>query len=356
MVAEGWKTLTIMNDIENKNTPIRNFGKFGLIDHITDKAIPGNISTISGVGDDATVIDSGDDFTLVSTDLLLEGIHFNLIYTPLKHLGYKAVIRAVSDIYAMNGIPGQVLIALGISARFTVEHLDELYEGIYLACKKYNVDLAGGDTTSSITGLTIGVTAIGNVKKERVVRRDGAKFNDLICVTGNLGASYMGLQILERERKLFDKDHTFKPDLTGYEYIIERQLKPEFPADVIGNLKDAGIMPTSMIDVSEGLASDLIHICKLSDTGCRIYYNKIPIDTETFKAAEEFKLDPVIPALNGGEDYELLFTVPLKDADIIRNIPSVRLIGHMTSSDQGHFLVSENESEIELKAQGWEKA
>jgi thiamine-monophosphate kinase len=345
-----------MNDSENKKTQIRNFGKFGLIDHITNKAVPGNKSTLSGVGDDATVVDSGENLTLVSTDLLLEGIHFNLIYTPLKHLGYKAVIRAISDIYAMNGIPGQVLIALGISSRFTVEHLDELYEGIYNACKKYNVDLAGGDTTSSITGLTIGVTAIGNVKKDSVVRRDGAKTNDLICVTGNFGASYMGLQILERERKLFDKDKTFKPDLRGYEYIIERQLKPEFPADITIELKDAGIMPTSMIDVSDGLASDLLHICKLSGTGCMVFYSKIPIDTETFKAAEEFKLDPAIPALNGGEDYELLFTVPLQDADKIRSISSVGLIGHMTSPDQGYFLISENGAEIELKAQGWEKA
>ena len=345
-----------MSNTVNKNTPIRNFGKFGLIEHITDKAVPVNKSTLSGVGDDASVIDSGENLTLVSTDLLLEGIHFNLVYTPLKHLGYKAVIRAISDIYAMNGIPGQVLVALGISSRFAVEHLDELYEGIYLACKKYKVDLAGGDTTSSITGLTICVTAIGNVKMGSVVRRDGAKPNDLICVTGNFGASYMGLQILERERKLFDKDQTFKPDLTGYEYIIERQLKPEFPAGVTNELKAAGIIPTSMIDVSDGLASDLLHICRLSGTGCKVFYDKIPIDTETFKAAEEFKLDPATPALNGGEDYELLFTVPLENAGKIRSISSVRLIGHMTPPDQGYFLVSENGAEIELKAQGWEKA
>jgi thiamine-monophosphate kinase len=236
-----------------------------------------------------------------------------------------------------------------------VEQIDELYEGIYLACKKYGVDLAGGDTTSSLTGLTISVTAIGNVEKDRVVRRDTAKPNDLICVTGNFGASYMGLQVLERERKLFDKDKTFKPDLTGYEYIIERQLKPEFPSDLKGELRKAGIMPSSMIDVSEGLASDLLHICKLSGTGCRVFYNKIPIDNETYKAAEEFKLDPVIPALNGGEDYELLFTVPLENTDKIKSITSVRLIGHMTSSDQGYLLVSEDGAEIELKAQGWEK-
>jgi thiamine-monophosphate kinase len=345
-----------MSDSDNKRTPIRNFGKFGLISHITEKADLQNKSTVSGAGDDSSIIDSGDDLTLVSTDLLLEGIHFNLIYTPLKHLGYKAVIRAISDIYAMNGIPGQILIALGISSRFSVEQIDELYEGIYLACKKYNVDLAGGDITSSLTGLTISVTSVGKVGKDQLVKRNGAKPNDLICVTGNFGASFMGLQVLERERKLFDKDRAFKPDLAGYEYIIERQLKPEFPNEISGKLRDKNIVPTSMIDVSDGLASDLLHICKLSGTGCRIYYNKIPVDAETCKAAEEFHIEPVIPALNGGEDYELLFTVPLENAEKIRNMPDVKLIGHMTVPDQGHYLISEDGTEIELKAQGWEKA
>ncbi len=342
-----------MKEPENK-TPIGKYGKFGLIDHLIKGVSPQNSSTISLIGDDAAVIDSGDRLTLVSTDLLLEGIHFNLIYTPLKHLGYKAVVRAISDIYAMNGVPGQVLIAIGISSRFAVEQIDELYEGISLACRKYNVDLAGGDTTSSLTGLTIGVTAIGAVNKGGLVRRDGAKPNDLICVTGNFGASFMGLQVLERERRLFDKDKAFKPDLSGYEYLVERQLKPEFPADIIQDLKDREIVPTSMIDVSDGLASDLLHICKMSGTGSRIFYDKIPVDMETARAAEEFKMDPVTAALNGGEDYELLFTAPLENLEKIKSI-RVKLIGHLTTPDQGNFIVGGNGSEIELKAQGWEK-
>jgi thiamine-monophosphate kinase len=345
-----------VNESDNNRTPIGSFGKFGLISHLTEKAVLNNRCTVIGIGDDSAIIDSGETLTLVSTDLLLEGIHFNLIYTPLKHLGFKAVIRAISDIYAMNGTPGQILIALGISSRFSVEQIDELYEGINLACSKYGVDLAGGDITSSLTGLTISVTAIGKAEKENIVRRNGANPNDLICVTGNFGASFMGLQVLERERKLFDKNKAFKPDLSGYEYIIERQLKPEFPGNVLTSLKDINIIPSSMIDVSDGLASDLLHVCKLSDTGCRIYSSKIPVDPETCKAAEEFNIDPLIPALNGGEDYELLFTVSLENAETIRSIPDVTLIGHMTTADQGNHLVSEEGTEIELKAQGWEKA
>ncbi|MFZ0281138.1 MAG: thiamine-phosphate kinase [Bacteroidales bacterium] len=340
---------------EDNKTPIGKFGKFGLIDHIIKGVTPRNTSTRSIIGDDAAVIDPDGKLTLVSTDLLLEGIHFNLVYTPLKHLGYKAVIRAISDIYAMNGIPGQILTAIGISSRFTVEQIDELYEGIALACTRYSVDLAGGDTTSSLTGLTIGVTAIGAVGKKLLVRRDGAKPNDLICVTGNFGASFMGLQVLERERRLFEKDKAFKPDLTGYEYIIERQLKPEFPADIIQGVRDLDITPTSMIDVSDGLASDLLHICKMSSTGCRIFYNRIPVDSETARAAEEFKMDPVTSALNGGEDYELLFTVSLEYLEIIKSHAGVKLIGHLTTPDQGNYMVNEDGSEIELKAQGWEK-
>jgi thiamine-monophosphate kinase len=338
-----------------EKTPIDSFGKFGLISHITEKSVITNKSTILGPGDDAAIIDTGPDLTLVSTDLLLEGIHFNLVYTPLKHLGYKAIIRAVSDIYAMNGIPSQILVALGISSRFSVEQTDQLYEGINLGCKRYNADLSGGDITSSLTGLTIGVTAIGTVKKDQVTKRDGAKPNDLICVTGNFGASYMGLQILERERKIFDKDKTFQPDLTGYEYIIERQLKPEFPANVLVSLKEHKITPSSMIDVSDGLASDLIHLCRLSRTGCRIYGERIPVDSETCKAAGEFNIDPLIPALNGGEDYELLFTVPLEFSEVINNVGDVKLIGHMTVPEKGLYLADKEGTEIELKAQGWEK-
>ncbi len=280
----------------SSRTPLGNYGKFRLIGHLTEGVEASNRTTIGRPGDDASVIDSGSLLTLVSTDLLLEGIHFNLVYTPLKHLGYKAVIRAISDIYAMNGTPGQVLAAIGVSSRFAVEQLEELYEGILSACKQYKVDLVGGDMTSSVTGLTIGMTAVGTVERDRVIRRDGARANDLICVTGDFGASYMGLQLLERERKLFDKDSSFRPDLSGHEYIVGRQLKPEFPVKVFEALRSEGIMPTAMIDVSDGLASDLIHICRLSQTGCSIWYDRIPVDTETALMAEEFGIDPVTAA------------------------------------------------------------
>ena len=335
------------------NTPISEFGKYGLINHITGEARKKNKSTLLGIGDDAAILDSGKNITLVSTDLLLEGIHFNLIYTPMKHLGYKAVIRAISDIYAMNGIPGQLFISLGISSRFSVELLEELYEGIGLACDKYKVDLAGGDTTSSITGLTIGLTAVGYAEKKNVIRRNGARANDLICVTGDFGSAFMGLQLLERERKLFQKEKVTQPDLSGYEYVIGRQLKPEFPSGVIEELRTAGIIPTSMIDITEGLASDLLQICKLSGTGCRIYYSKIPIDYETTKLAEEFNIDPMTPALNGGEDYELLFTVPLENLDTIKNLESVKVIGHMTSDVTEKYIVGDDGSQVELSAPGW---
>ena len=344
-----------MESAEGKKTPIGDLGKFGLIDHLAKKILIKNKETIVGIGDDAAVIDSGNNLTLISTDLFLEGIHFNLIYTPLKHLGYKVVIRAISDIYAMNGTPKQVLIALGISSRFSVEQVEELYDGILLACEKYNVDVAGGDTTSSLTGLTIGITSIGSVEKGSLIKRNGARPNDLICVTGDFGASYMGLQLLERERKLFEKDKTVQPDLSGFEYSIGRQLKPDFPSNIPGDLKKAGITPSSMIDVTDGLASDLLHICKLSETGCRIFSEKIPVDYETSKLAEEFNLDPIIPALNGGEDYELLFTVPLELFEKIKSVRGVKVIGHMTPSSSGKYLVLTGGSEVELSAQGWRK-
>lgn len=342
-----------MTDPERSKTPIGRLGKFGLIDHITKKVIIVNKTTKTGIGDDSAVIDSGKNLTLVSTDLMLEGIHFNLIYTPLKHLGYKAVIRAISDIYAMNGNPGQILISLGISSKFSIEQIEDLYEGINLACEKYNIDLVGGDTTSSLTGLTIGVTAVGTVKEENLVKRDGAKPNDLICVTGDFGASFMGLQLLERERKLFEKGKGTQPDLAGFEYAIGRQLRPEFPVTTLTELQLANIIPSSMIDVTDGMASDLLHICKLSDTGCRIFYSKIPVDYETTRLAEEFNIDPITPALNGGEDYELLFTIPLDLFEKIKLIPSVKIIGHMTSSGTGNFIVGDDGSEVEISAQGW---
>jgi thiamine-monophosphate kinase len=342
-----------MNESDSSQTPITKIGKFGLIERLSERATKLNKSTLSGIGDDSAVIETGKKLTLVTTDLLLEGIHFNLIYMPLKHLGYKAVLRGISDIYAMNGTPSQILVSIGISSRFSVENIEDLYDGVSMACSKYGIDLAGGDTTSSLTGLTISVTAVGTVEKEKLVKRNGAKPNDLVCVTGDFGASYMGLQLLERERKLFEKEKVQQPDLAGYEYLISRQIKPELPVAVLEELDKAGILPTSMIDVSDGLASDLLHICKSSGTGCRIYYDKIPVDYETSRLAEEFKLDPITPALNGGEDYEFLFTISLDKFELIKPITGVKVIGHITLSESGNYLVGGDGSEIEIKAQGW---
>jgi thiamine-monophosphate kinase len=255
----------------------------------------------------------------------------------------------------MNGTPSQILISLGISSRFTVDMIDELYEGIYLACEKYCVDLAGGDTTSSLTGLTISITAVGSVEKQNLITRSGAKTNDLICVTGDFGASFMGLQLLERERKLFEKEKITQPDLSGYEYLIGAQLKPEFPSNTLNDIRDAGIMPTSMIDVTEGLASDILQICKSSNKGSRIYYSRIPVDYETSKLAEEFNLDPITPALNGGEDYELLFTVALPDLDKVKQLQNVKIIGHITDEGSGTYIVGDDGSEVAISAQGWEQ-
>ncbi|HEX7493046.1 MAG TPA: thiamine-phosphate kinase [Bacteroidales bacterium] len=341
-----------MNKSADKKS-INDFGKFGLINHLTRDIKSANKSTVIGIGDDSTVIDSGMNLTLVTTDLLLEGIHFNLIYTPLRHLGYKAVIRAISDIYAMNGTPEQVMIALGLSSKFNLEQVEDLYEGISLACEKYQVDLVGGDITSSLTGMTIGVTAIGFAEKNYLVRRNGARANDLICVTGDFGAAFMGLQLLERERKLFIKEKVTQPDLAGYEYVIGRQLKPEIPVSTLAELKKEEIRPTSMIDVTDGLASDLLHICRLSGTGCRIFYSKVPIDYETTRLAEEFNIDPIVPALNGGEDYEMLFTIPLEMVEKIKSINSVKVIGHMTSNGSGNYIAGDDGSEVEITAQGW---
>jgi thiamine-monophosphate kinase len=336
-----------------ENIPISKLGKYGLIDHISEGFSPINKTTINGIGNDATVVDSGDKYALVSTDLLLEGIHFNLIYFPLKHLGYKSVIRGISDIYAMNGTPGQILIGLGISSRFSADQVDEIYEGIKLACNKYGVDLTGGDITSSLTGLTISVTSVGYVEKDSLIKRDGARPNDLICVTGDLGASYMGLQLLERERLIFEKNKGIQPDLTGNDYAIGRQLKPEFPVAVLSDLKEAGIHPGSMIDLTEGLASDLMQICKASGTGCRIFNKQIPIDYETSRLAEEFNIDPLIPAMNGGDDFELLFTVPLEMYEKVKEINSVKIIGHITEKGSGNYLVGDEGTEVEITAQGW---
>ena len=338
-----------------ENTPTGKLGKYGLIEYVTKKFEIRNKSTLAGIGDDAAIIKNSGRMTLVSTDLLLEGIHFNLTYTPLKHLGYKAVIRGISDILAMNGTPEQVLVGIGIGSRLTVEKIDEIFEGISLACSKYSLDLAGGDTTSSLTGLTLSVTATGTAEEKDIVRRSGAKPNDLICVTGDLGAAYIGLQILERERRIFEKNSGIQPDLTGNDYVIGRQLKPEVPAELLSEVNKSGIRISSMIDITDGLASDLMQLCKASGTGCRIFSKQIPVDHETARFAEEFELDPLIPALNGGDDFELLFTVPLDDYEKVRKLKGLTIIGHITEAGTGNYLVGPEGTEVELTAQGWQK-
>jgi len=336
-----------------KKPQISELGEFGLIEHLTKGIKLINPSSKKGVGDDAAVLEYPDKQIVVTTDLLLEGIHFNLIYTPLKHLGYKAAVVNFSDIYSMNARPKQITVSLGLSKRFALEDVDALYEGIYLACKNYGVDLIGGDTSASVTGLIICITAIGESGKNDLVYRDGAQINDLICVSGNLGSAYMGLQLLEREKTIYEEDPTTQPDLSGYDYILNRQLKPEARKDIIEILGDLEIKPTSMIDVSDGLSSDLLHICKNSKVGCKIYQDKIPIDQSTIAMANEFHLDPVIPVLHGGEDYELLFTIPLKFHDKINSLSQISLIGHICKAKESRSLITTHGSSIELKAQGW---
>lgn len=340
-------------------TKISELGEFKLIEKLTQDVKIFNSSTIKGVGDDAAVIERDDEYyTLVTTDLLVEGIHFNLVYTPLKHLGYKAVTVNLSDIAAMNGIPEQITVSLAVSSKFSVEALEELYAGIKLACEKYKVDLIGGDTTSSVTGMMISITAIGKVKKEDIVYRNGAKPNDLICVTGNIGAAYIGLKILEREYLLFKEltkenpDIEFKPDFEGKSYLLKRQLKPEARTDIIKILAENNIKPTSMIDISDGLSSELHHICKQSNVGCKIYQHKLPIVEEVYTTAEEFNVAPETAALNGGEDYELLFTINGEDLNKILLLDDITVIGVITDKSEGLYLMTNN-SKIELKAQGW---
>ncbi len=312
-----------------------------------------NAETKKGVGDDAAILNFGDKDVLVTTDLLLEGIHFDLRYVPLKHLGYKAAIVNFSDVYAMNGTPRQITVSLGVSSRFTVEHLEALYSGIRLACESYGVDLVGGDTSASVTGLVISITCIGDANKEDVVTRTGAKPTDIICVSGDLGAAFMGLQLLERENRISAGQKDFQPDFAGKEYILERQLKPEARRDIVEALRKEGIKPTSMIDVSDGLSSELLHICKESGVGCRVYEDKIPIDYQTALMAEEFNMNLVTAAMNGGEDYELLFTVPLTDHEKIEKMKGVNMIGYITKPELGAALVSRDGNEMEIKAQGW---
>ena len=323
------------------------------IRHLTEKIELKNESTVKGVGDDAAVLDYKEKQVLVTTDLLLEGIHFDLTYVPLKHLGYKSAVVNFSDIYAMNGKPKQITVSLGISKRFSVEELEEFYSGLQLACDIYGVDIVGGDTSASLTGLCISITCIGEGEKEKIVTRNGAKDTDLVCVSGDLGAAYMGLQLLEREKRVFKGEKEFTPDFTGKEYLLERQLKPEARKDIIELLDKAGIVPTSMMDISDGLSSELLHISKQSNVGCRIYEDRIPIDYQTAAMAEQFNMNLSTAALNGGEDYELLFTVPLTVHDKVSEMKGVKVIGHITRPELGNYLVGRDGGEVELKAQGW---
>jgi len=342
-----------MADNERKVTPISDLGEFGLIEKLTNKIKIKNQSTLKGVGDDAAVLDFNSQKIVVTTDLLTEGVHFNLMYVPLKHLGYKSIVVNVSDVVAMNATPKQVTVSIAISSKFSVEAIEELYDGIHLACEKYGVDLIGGDTTSSLNGLTISVTAIGIANEADLAYRSGAQKNDLVCVTGDLGGAYMGLQLLERENEVYKVSPTIQPKLDGYDYILGRQLKPEARIDMLKVFSDLKIKPSSMIDISDGLSSEIKHICKQSGVGAKIYEEKIPMDQETKRMAEELNMNPIVAALNGGEDYELLFTIPIADHDKIRNHPDITIIGHICDAQEGTLLVATGGSEIELTAQGW---
>ena len=343
----------MLEDKNTQKTSLADLGEFGLIEHITKYFKIENASTITGIGDDAAVLDASEKQTLVTTDLLIEGVHFDLSYMPLKHLGYKAVMVNLSDVYAMNGVAEQITVSIAVSNRFPLEAIEALYAGIQLACETYKVDLVGGDTTSSTKGILISVTAIGKVDKEDIVRRSGAKETDLIVVSGDLGAAYLGLQVLEREKQVFKVDPNNQPDLDNYTYLIERQLKPEARRDVSGFLKELAIRPTAMIDISDGLSSELMHICTQSKVGCKVYEDKLPLDPQVISACEEFNLDSTMVALSGGEDYELLFTVPIADFEAIKGNPNFSIIGHITAESQGLNLVTRANQEIELKAQGW---
>ena len=336
-------------------TEIATLGEFGLIRHLTEGIELKNESSRYGIGDDAAVLSySTDKEVLVTTDLLMEGVHFDLTYVPLKHLGYKSAVVNFSDIYAMNGTPRQITVSLGISKRFSVEDMEALYAGIRLACEEYGVDIVGGDTTSSLTGLTISITCMGDVEKGKAVYRNGAKKTDLVCVSGDLGAAYMGLQLLEREKvALKDSQEDIQPDFAGKEYLLERQLKPEARRDIVEKLRQAGIQPTAMMDISDGLSSELLHICTQSKVGCRIYEEHIPLDYQTAVMAEELNMNVTTCALNGGEDYELLFTVPIADHEKVSEMEGVKLIGHITKPELGCALITRDGQEFELKAQGW---
>jgi thiamine-monophosphate kinase len=343
---------------------IASLGEFGLIDRLTEDIKPKNESTKYGVGDDCAVLHYPDSEVLVTTDMLMEGVHFDLTYIDLQHLGWKSAMVNISDIFAMNGIPRQMTVSLALSKRFTVEDMEQFYSGLRMACDKWGVDIVGGDTTSSFTGLAISITCIGEARKEDIIYRNGAKETDLICVSGDLGAAYMGLQLLEREKSVYYQmvDEAkkngkpvpdFQPDFAGKEYLLQRQLKTEARGDIIQRLREAGIRPTAMMDISDGLSSELMHICKQSKVGCRIFEKQIPIDYQTAVMAEELNMNVTTCALNGGEDYELLFTVPIGDHEKIQDMEDVKLIGHITNQSLGHILVTRDDQEFELKAQGW---
>lgn len=348
---------------------ISEIGEFGLIDRLTNNLPPLNPTTIKGVGDDCAVLHYPDSEVLVTSDMLMEGVHFDLTYIDLQHLGYKSAMVNISDIFAMGGTPRQIVVSIALSKRFTVEDLEEFYNGLRLACEKWGVDIVGGDTTSSYTGLAISITCIGEAKKEDIIYRSGAKDTDLICVSGDLGAAYMGLQLLEREKSVYyqqvdeaqkkgdqralEELKNFQPDFAGKEYLLQRQLQAEARGDILAKLREAGIRPTSMIDISDGLSSEIHHICKQSNTGCRIYEQNIPIDYQTAVMAEELNMNVITCALNGGEDYELLFTVPIGDHEKVQNIEGVKLIGHITRPELGMALIARDGNEFELLAQGW---
>lgn len=340
---------------EKKVTNLSQLGEFGLIERLTGNLTPKNESSLKGVGDDAAVISHGDDVTLISTDLFLEGIHFDLTYFPFKHLGYKTIAASISDILAMNGLPQQVTISLGLSSKMKLSFIDELYDGFKLACEDFNVDIVGGDTTTSLTGLTISITAIGSAKAVDVVYRSGAKATDLICVTGDLGAAYMGLQLLEREKLVVESTKVATPDFGGREYLLERQLRPTIPIGLPSYLKELGVKPTAMIDVSDGIASDIRQICIASKVGCKVYEDKLPIDHTTSLTAEEMGINPTVAALNGGDDYEILFTISIEDFDKFSKESAIPIyvIGHVTADRGDYVLVTGSGQEVELKAQGW---
>ncbi|MDN5200430.1 thiamine-phosphate kinase [Fulvivirgaceae bacterium BMA10] len=339
---------------KQKRTELSEIGEFGLIDRIKSKFTLQHEASVKGIGDDAAVVDAGEKFLLISTDMLVEGIHFDLSYVPIRHLGYKAVAVNVSDIAAMNGIPKQITVSIAISNRFSLEAIEAFYEGVKFACENYRVDLVGGDTTSSTSGFIVSVSILGEVEKENICYRSGARPNDIICATGDLGAAYVGLQVLEREKQVFLSNPDMQPELSGYDYLVQRQLKPEARMDLIHELKEMNLAPSAMMDISDGLASELLHIATSSEVGISIYEDKLPIDKSTFDTAVEFKLDPITCALNGGEDYELLFTIRQDDYEKIKKHPDIAMIGYVTQKEQGNVFTTKSGNTVGLKAQGWQ--